>query len=239
MALLPLHSIPVEVHKDFTAGANGATQGVVFSDSEASNDFSAGLNLTLAPADAFDQGNGGRLRRADGASDSSSYELEDVAPGQYWVQAQPFQGYVSAITSGGVDLAREPLVVGPGSSSAPVEVTLRNDVGSISGQLNQSTAAPAVSGAVSNAHIYAIPMFPTTGRVPQAMTQSSGTFSISNLAPGSYHLIALNESEEIDPSDPQELAKFTGKGQTITVEANGTANVQLDVMGSSDEGSTP
>ena len=241
LALLPLHSIPVEVHKEFTAGANGTTQGVVFSDSEASSDFSAGLNLALASADAFDQGIASRLRRTEGAADSSSFELEDVAPGQYWVQGQAFQGYVSSITSGGVDLAREPLVIGPGSSSAPVEVTLRNDVGSISGQLNQSTttAANPSLGAVFNAHIYAIPMFPTTGRVPQTMAQSSGTFSIPNLAPGSYHVIALHESEEIDPSDPQELAKFTGKGQTITVEANGTANVQLDVTGSSDEGSTP
>ena len=71
----------------------------------------------------------------EGTSDGSSFEIDNVGPGRYWVEPSPFEGYVSSITSGGVDLARDPLVVGAGSTSAPIEVTLRNDSGTISAQL--------------------------------------------------------------------------------------------------------
>jgi hypothetical protein len=129
-----------------------------------------------------------------------------------------------------VDLMREPLAVGPGSTSQPIEVTLRNDAGSISGQLNLPASSAAGPAATSRAHIYAIPLFATASNVPETMAQASGQFSISNLAPGSYHVIALDQAADINPGDTQELSKYTGKGETVTVEANGTANVQLSVI---------
>ena len=240
MAMLPLHPIPVEIRKDFTANSSGGPHGSIGSGPV---DFNAGLNMMLASADAFEMGGGGGgLRHVPGSTDSSLFEIENVAPGRYWVETNAFEGYVSSITSGGTDLMREPLVIGPGNSTAPIEVTLRNDVGSISGQLNQSASAattPAgsasVLGVVSRAHIYAIPLFPTASGVPQTVAQTSGQFMISNLAPGSYHVIALEDAEEIDPADAQDLSKYTGKGQTVTVEANGTANVQLDLIRANDE----
>lgn len=237
MSLTPLHAVPVEIRKDFAAGTGNGPQGFGSFGSEQPVDFSAGLNITLASAEAFEPQTGGGLRHMEGSTDSSLFQLANVAPGQYWVETTPFQGYVSAITSGGVDLAREPLTIGSGNSTAPIEVTLRNDAGTITGQLNQ--AAAAATGAVSVTYIYAIPLFPTTSTVPQSATQSTGQFTIPNLAPGSYHVIALDEAEEIDPTDPQELAKFTGKGQTVTVEAGGTAQVQLDIIRSGDEGTNP
>lgn len=244
MAMLPLHPVPVEIRKEFTANSSTGPQGSITSGPV---DFNAGLNLMLASADAFEMGGrGGGLRHVPGSTDSSLFEIENVAPGRYWVETNLFEGYVSSITSGGVDLMREPLVIGPGNATAPIEVTLRNDAGSISGQLNQSTSVETASvgtapvgtasalGVVSRAHIYAIPLFPTASSVPQTVAQTTGQFSISNLAPGSYHVIALEDAEEIDPTDTQEIAKYTGKGQTITVEANGTANVQLDLIRTND-----
>jgi hypothetical protein len=238
MAMLPLHPVPVEIRKEFTSNSNTGPQGSITSGPV---DFNAGLNLMLASADAFEMGGrGGGLRHVPGSTDSSLFEIENVAPGRYWVETNPFEGYVSSISSGGVDLMREPLVIGPGNATAPIEVTLRNDAGSISGQLNQSTSVETASalGVVSRAHIYAIPLFPAASSVPQTIAQTTGQFTISNLAPGSYHVIALEDAEEIDPTDTQEIAKYTGKGQTITVEANGTANVQLDLIRANDEAPT-
>lgn len=241
MALVPLHPVAVQIRKDFTTsdsnngGLSPASVPQILED--------AGLIVGLAPADSFnnDRGNSG-LRHPEGSSDSSLFELENVLPGRYWLEIRPFNNYyVSSVTSGGVDLAREPLVAGPGSTVAPIEITLRNDAGKISGQTNSpSTAASgAESPEASVAHVYAIPLFPTTSPVQEVVVQSSSQFSMANLPPGSYHVIALDEPEEIDPSDAQELAKYTGKGQTVTVEANGTANVQLDVIRASDGGSEP
>jgi Carboxypeptidase regulatory-like domain len=245
LPMLPLHPIPVEVHKDFTA-SNSNGQQVAYGGLQA--EFNAGLNLTLAAADAFEQQGGGGLRHPEGSSDSSIFQIDNVVPGRYWVETTPFEGYVSSITSGGVNLASEPLVIGPGNSTAPIEITLRNDGGEIQGQIqgqNQTggeTSQPAVApglGAVATTYVYAIPLFATTSRVPQGFTQGSGPFTISNLAPGSYHVIALDEPTEIDASDPQQLAKYTGKGQTVTVEANSTASVQLEVTPSTEVSPAP
>lgn len=229
MTVLPVHSIPVEIHKDFTASSSAGVEATSLEQPQRDDD--PGLSMNLTSAEAFDAGGFfGGMQRQQGSSGSAQYELSDVWPGTYWVNTHVFQGYVSSITSGGVDLMREPLVVGPGSTSQPIMVTLRNDAGSISGQLNQQASSAAGSAATLRAHIYAIPSFATTSNVPEVMAQSSGQFSIYNLAPGSYHVIALDQAADISPDDTQELSKYTGKGETVTVEANGTANVQLSII---------
>ena len=57
-----------------------------------------------------------------------------------------------------------------------------------------------------------------------------GQFTIPNLPPGSYRVVAFDAQQEIDFHTPEGLAKYSGKGQTVTVEAGGTANVQLDLI---------
>jgi hypothetical protein len=241
MTLLPLHAIPVVIHRD-TEGGSNQPQGLAYSGAySAQVDFSAGLNLTLSPADAFENQMGGGLRHQQGSNDSSFFELENALPGRYWVGTFPFQGYISSITCGGTDLTREPLVIGPGNTTAPIEITVRSDAGTLKGQLHQSsTAAASVSsGEIPRIYVYAIPLFSTTSQVQMGITQADGQFLISNLAPGSYHVIALDQPREIDANDTESLAQYTGKGQTVSVEANGTANVQLDVIPTGGEVSTP
>ncbi len=232
LPLLPMHGIPVTVRKDFTATANTGSDGRLFQYAGGANAMSAGLNATLVPAEEFaDQmAGGGRMRPVPGASDGNSFEIENVAPGRYWIETTPFQGYVSSITGGGVDLAREPLSVDAGSTSAPIEITLRNDTGTISGQLNgqAGTTGSAAIGEVRQAYIYAVPLYASSAPIAQAGAGSSGQFTISNLPPGSYRVLAFDAQQEIDFHTPEGLAKYAGKGQTVTVEAGGTANAQLD-----------
>ena len=231
MALLPLHAVPVTVRKVFTATSNsgGGIQPV-------ENDSSAGLNISLTPAEEFfgQNGGGGGLRQAEGASDGSSFEIDNVGPGRYWVEPSPFEGYVSSITSGGVDLARDPLVVGVGSTSPPIEVTLRNDSGTISVQLATGEigeqAGTASVGEQQQTYVYAIPMFASAGPIKLGGMQGSGQTTISGLAPGSYRVIAFDTPQEIDFHSSEGLAKYAGQGETVTVEASGSVNVQLDVI---------
>jgi hypothetical protein len=235
MSILPLHSIPVTVRKVFTAQSNTSAEGQPGEDGSAS----AGLNLSLAPAEEFfGQGGANGLRPA--GNDGSGFEIENVSPGRYWAEPTPFRGYVSSITSGGVDLAREPLVVGAGSTSAAIEITLRDDSGSITGQLTNALDSSAsetngqpASGEQQRVYIYAIPLFASAGQVGQTVVQNSGQFTISNLAPGPYRVVAFDSQQEIDFHTPQGLAKYAAMGQTVTVEASGTANVQLGLAQSS------
>jgi hypothetical protein len=245
MVLLPLHPIQVEIHKDFTANANTGPQSgpvLISIDGPPLQDFNPGLNLVLVPAGEFAMGMNGGLRHVDGSSDNSLFEIDNALPGRYWVQASPFQSYVYSMTSGGVDLAREPLVIGPGNTTASIQITLRNDGGMISGTVNSSSsvaASPSSAGEMATTFVYAIPLFPSSSQIPQAFVQNTGKFNIPDLPPGSYRVVAFDTLQEIDASDAQQLSRLTAKGQTVTVDAGGAANVQLDLTQSSAEGATP
>jgi hypothetical protein len=238
LATIPLRPVSVVVRKEFTANESSGAQGPATV--SLANDANPGLEMTLSSADAFEPMMGiGGLRHASGSSDSSLFELENATPGRYWVETVPFEGYVSSITSGGVDLSREPLVIGAGNATAPIEVTLRNDAGAISGALNQSATSAAGSqlGEDTTAYIYAVPLSPATSRMPQVVARDTGQFSMSNVAPGSYRVLAFDRPVEIDATDAQAIAKYAGQGQTVTVEPNGSANVQLDVIRTGNEDS--
>jgi len=237
LALAPLHPIPVTIRKAFTTNSSGNGGGVLLADgSPSGNPSSAGLNLSIVPAEEFfgQMRGGGGLRSAEGSNDGSSFELENVTPGRYWVETSPFEGYVSSITSGGVDLAREPLVVGAGGSTAPIEVTLRNDTATITAQVNKGLpeSAPPNSafGEQYELYVYAIPLFPSSGPIRMSGGQGSGEVTLAGLAPGEYRVIAFDAPQEIDFHTAQGIARYSGMGENITVEANGSARVQLDLI---------
>jgi hypothetical protein len=241
---LPMQPLMVEVRKDFTATNNDSNEprgGIV---DGPMNDDNPGVNLNLIPADnLFGNPIGGNLQRPEGSTNSDLYEMDEITPGRYWVRADTFfQSYISSITSGGTDLTREPLTIGPGSSGAPIEITLRNDTGEIEGTVNSEAnggaATGAGSGEVKQVFVYAIPQFAYMGRIAQMPTALIGNFELPNLAPGTYSVIAFDRNIEIDADDADGLARISAQGQTVTVEAGGMAQVQLNVIHGGEEGTS-
>jgi hypothetical protein len=236
LTLLPLTPVAVEIRKEFTANADQA--GAI--PERVARDAGSGLNLQFIPLDSMDGGGGQPLRHPDGA-DSSHFEIPNVIPGRYWVQASYFlEGYVSAISSGGVDLMKDPLVVGPGGATEPIQITLRNDGGEIDCTLNAPPGLDQGSGEdtaqLGAAMVYAIPAGPRSTNLPRTGVFPGSPGRISNLAPGAYRVIALDSYRDLDSMDVQELAKLADRGKTVTVPAGGAVNVQLDVIRTSVEG---
>ncbi|MGB6158684.1 MAG: carboxypeptidase-like regulatory domain-containing protein [Acidobacteriaceae bacterium] len=228
ISIVPVPRIPVIIRREFLASADSSQQP---------DTSGPGMNLILAPADDIDlgRGGGGGLNHEDAGA--NEWQLNITEPGRYWVEAQPFPpAYISSITSGGVDLGSNPLVVIPGSPPPPIEVTLRNDAGAISGQIvsqNPNESAPGSStapGELPQSWIYAIPLFSTAARVPEGSVESNGQFSIPMLAPGSYRVVACDSQQDIDFHSPEGLAVWAGKGQTVTVDPGGTASVELNIL---------
>jgi hypothetical protein len=225
ISLLPIPHIPVNIRRDFVASADGSqpqTSG-------------PGMNLFLVSADDFSMsGYGGGLNSVEGGN-GQDWEIRVMEPGHYWVQATAFPpAYVSSLTTGGVDLAANPLVIVPGSTPAPIDITLRNDGGTITGTI-AGQSPPAASSGVSTtqqtqAWVYAIPLFPSPANVPTGFVQPNGQFTISGLAPGSYRVIACDAPQEIDFHSPDGLAPWTAKGETVTVDAGGSAHVELTIL---------
>jgi len=239
LTLLPLAPVVVVVRKEFTVSPD---PGAVV-ESRVANDMSSGLNLQLIPMDSMDGGGGQPLRRSPGA-DSSHFEIMNVIPGRYWVQASYYLGgYVSAMSSGGVDLMKDPLVVGPGSTTEPIEITLRNDAGEIDFTLNTPPVGEQSAGGdadeLGGTAVYAIPTGTRGPNLPGARGFPGRPGQLPNIAPGSYRVVALDTFQNLDAMDAQDLAKLADKGISVNVVAGGTVNVQLDVIKTSVEGQSP
>lgn len=246
LTLLPLHAIPVDVQKDFNPPPAEPNSGAILRPEAINRGLGAGegagVNLMLIRAgEPLDQEEiWSALRPVPGSDDGSSFELENVSPGLYWVEASPGGAYVSSITSGDKDLAREPLTVGPGGASAPVEITLRNDYGSIAIRgvsTGQPSGAPGANGSAAlgeqqQVYVYAIPLFATssswipTASFPLYGTRAGRQFTIPRLPPGQYRVVAFDAPQEIAFHTPEGRAKYADEGQTVTVEPGGAPSVE-------------
>ncbi len=235
---LPLQPLRAEIRKDFTAGSDSG-QGIETVSGNENGGFS-NINLNLIPADnLFENPFGGNLRRPDGASDGDVYEMDGVTPGRYWVQAMTPEGYVSSMTSGQTDLMQEPLTIGAGESGAPIEITLRNDTGTIACTVNApSSLIPdrgASNGETQPVSIYVIPQSGSMFEFRETIGVPGGDTDFPGLAPGTYTLAAFDGYYQIDNADPDELARVIAKGQSVTVAAGSTAQVELDPIPNPEE----
>jgi hypothetical protein len=255
MMLLPSHPITVEVHKEFTEqgpGQNGGLQLGQISGLSAGNGGEAnpGLNINLIAVDsAISDTSGDGLSQPPGSANPSLFQLGNVVPGRYWVLTYPYDGYVASISSGGSDLTRQPLIVGPGNSTAPIQVTLRNNTGQIECTVNAAAGtegdpdaaakgSPAAApGEVKPIFIYAIPTFQTSSQIPQGQGRGTQPIALGDLAPGVYRVVAYDRFQQIDLSDSRQLAEIASHGQTVTVGAGATVSIQLDLIHGSGDGS--
>jgi hypothetical protein len=240
VVVLPLHAIPVEIHKEFAAGNENNPSTSVNGPNPLRFEIhgryaSPGVNISLISADG-PSGQIGGLVPVPGASDPTLFELEGITPGRYWVRTGAIEGYVSSITSGGVDLSRDALTIGPGNTTPPLQVTLRDDGGTIHCTAQHSASAYGAAADPGIVPIFAIPIAPTTGQTLQNAIGPNNDATLTNVPPGTYSVIALDQFVDIDSLDQAVLNSYSSKGQTVTVEAQGSANVTLDVLHVSDSG---
>lgn len=237
LAILPIHPIPVTIHKEF-ASSNNNGQQIVQIENGKQVEISQDVNLMLVSA--TDEGMMGVGLRHEPEGDDSSWVLDNVPPGKYWVQTYATQGYVASISAGGTDLTRDPLVIGPGGASAPIQVVLRNDMSTISVRVKNAPQSALDAGSPTGAsmhpsfentsgYLYLLPQFDTSSVIPQAMPlqQSAITFVIQ---PGTYRVLALDRPIDLEYRSTSAIEAYIGKVQTITVEPNGTTNLDVDVI---------
>jgi hypothetical protein len=197
MSLQPVPHIPVIIRRDLSDSATSPPAGP-----------GPGMNLEITNADEMRSEGGGGMAHNEN-SGSPEWQLNVNEPGRYWVKAEAWPpAYVSSVTSGGVDLGSTPLVVLPGSTPPAVEVTLRDDGGTITGILGSQTPGapnPNAAGESPQVWIYAIPLFSTT-TLRDVMPNSDGHFSLYAMAPGSYRVVACDAQQDIDFHSAEGLA---------------------------------
>ena len=105
-------------------------------------------------------------------------------------------------------------------SVPPVEVVVHDDGAAINGKVFFD-GTPLQSLVVFLTDKRSKPVFFPVG--------ADGTFTIWSLAPGAYHVFAVDGSANFDYEDPASLAKISSKIQEITLAPKQSASLNLEL----------
>jgi Carboxypeptidase regulatory-like domain len=170
---------------------------------------------TLPPHLAIGLRSGNRMSGASQAVDSKGEaELQQVTGGKYevvvWGGGKPYS--IFHISAGGAELTGHTLNLAAGSA-ASVSLTLVG--GSVEVQGTAKNAGKVVAGAM----VVLVPQSPATDHDLFRRDQSDldGTFSLHNVVPGSYTLLAIENGWDLDWSQPGVIGAYLKRGRKIQV----------------------
>jgi hypothetical protein len=187
------------------------------------------LNARAEPADDVESATVGTIRPPTRDRDDSLV-IENLPPGRYWLRLDASRGYVESATSGGVDVLRQPVVVGPGANLS-VDVKLRDDFAEVQGTLPAISSQAGVASEASAgpaAWVYLLPLTDNPGRMQDFAIFSGGEFSAGRLAPGDYLLLAFSTRQSDLPyRDAEAMSAYQSKGEVVHLSAGQKTSVQL------------
>jgi hypothetical protein len=238
MTLVPNGAISVNVQEEFTSSENTSSERVVIHRGGPRRN----VYVRLEPADDFGQERGAGMRNASGPTDDS-LAIEGVQPGRYWVRVDASRGFVASVTSGTTDLQHHLLAVGPGGSSSPIEITLRDSTAELDGTVegmptasaSQGTAPPAIQSARMAAdgsfgHVYCVPLPDSSGEFKDIGVAPDGKFGPRDLSPGTYRVLAFNHREELEYRDPEAMRAYDAKGLLVRLVPGQKEHLQLPLI---------
>ena len=215
---------PGVVHLNLVHRGDGPANGAFGSSNAADL-----VNLSLDVADGPPVTDGENIWSMDNGADSTAFTAQ---PGSYWVSAfLPRRGVCAGpFTAGGVNLAREPLVMSLASAPPPMELTLRDDCATLALTLPPGLAT-FLPGEEPFYTVYVVPDFDTVQDVPpMTVHPSSGaTLTLDGLTPGSYHVYTFDTPVHLEYRNPAVMAALSTAGQQVTLEAGTTGNLTLEV----------
>jgi hypothetical protein len=247
MTLVPNGVISVNVQEEFTSSENTSSERVVIHRGGPRRD----VYVRMESADDFGQERGAGLRNPSGPADDPLV-IEGVQPGRYWVRVDASRGFVASVTSGTTDLQHHLLVVGPGGSSAPIEITLRDSTAELDGTVEGIPTASASSSASPTAspgtavvrfgsarfeapdgsfgHVYCVPLPDSSGEFKDIGVAPDGKFGPRELSPGTYRVLAFDHREELEYRDPEAMRAYDAKGLLVRLVAGQKEHLQLPLI---------
>lgn len=156
------------------------------------------------------------------SDDPSMFAVHGVTPGRYMVRVRPtLNGYVQSVRSGSVDLLREVFTIPESGSVAPIEIVLRDDIGTI-----KTTIRSEKPGQPADVLVFLEgALFPTVQQTGH--TNSDMWFQVP---PGRYNVLAFDSLNGVDYENPQVLAQYGSKSASVTVAADGVVSVAVDLI---------
>jgi hypothetical protein len=231
MTMVATQSITVNVKEEFSSQeqTNDANSVTVTRLSSASTGPRSYLSLRLEPVDDFIQHGGVSLRPPTNAKDESLV-LDGVVPSRYWVHVDSWRGYASSVTSGGVDLLTEPLVVA-GGSTGPIEITMRDDTAQVEGTIEGADLPTSSGSRAPSAHVYCVPLPDSPGRFAEVAASPDGTFTFLNLPPGVYRVLAFKHAQpSLEFRNPEVIRAYETSGPVVHLTSGGKDHITVPLI---------
>jgi Carboxypeptidase regulatory-like domain len=202
LPLSPAAIIPVQIERE--QGGNGSETRLPVSGGM------QGMTMQLEPISPFRRG---FLRaRAEG--------FANVAPGTYRLQITTSGGWwVKSAQSAGVDLLSDELTVVEGEQPAPIELTMRDGAGIVSGTVTPMGDPGRVIVLLAQAQ--------GSNNVVRTTIAMQGNFTIPGVPPGEYLILALNDGDQLEYANPDVLSPYLSDAGQVTVRARGNVTVNL------------
>lgn len=231
ITLVPDGEIPVIVHQQFTGVQPEPAYTGPINPSSPRGRTGPPRSVEVFLRPYANDGPGANLKNVPNPSDDNLI-LSGVQEGKYRVFANPYRGYVSAVTANGVDLLRQPLVVGPGGASDPIEITLRDDSASLSGTLSLPDGQTEPDSQVV---VTFIPLSTNAGATAPQSGAFQGKFSMPNLAPGQYLVLASPVPQPpINYLNETVVRRLQSHGTVVTLAPGDKQEIQVPLLSDTD-----
>ena len=156
-------------------------------------------------------------------SEDGAFTIQKVQPGKYIVSTQGYAAYVKSIRMGDTASDGPALNLNQGSGGARVTVTLSSAFGEVGGTVRDDKGPAAGARVVFQSTL-------DTGMPLYSESQADGTYSFQSVAPGTYHLLVMDESE-MDMIMSGLGSDDTDAAETVEVRPRETLTRDLKVQG--------
>ncbi len=153
-------------------------------------------------------------------AEDGSFAATELSQDKYRITVTPgAAAYVKAITVGGQNILDTAFDLSGGGGGA-MEVLLSTKIATINGTVEKQKPDDAPGSVVivkvgPNSELTLLSS--ASGQSALARVDESGKFSVANLPPGEYKLIAFEEVDLATASDPEFLKKFEDRAATVKI----------------------
>lgn len=232
MTTVPNSVIPVVVKEEFSNQDVHTRERIIVRNGRPAGPHGY-LNVFLEPADDFGLDRGATLRSPSGPNDDS-LAVDNVSPGRYWVHVNSSRGYAASVTSGSLNLKNQPLVVGYGNTTSPIEITMRDQTAELDGSVDLQSSATQSSGP-EGAHVYLIPLPDGNGDFRDGYVSPDGKFQLPDLPPGAYLVVAFDHAKsDLEYRNPDAMRQYESKGVVLRLTPGQKEQVHVHALGSNE-----
>lgn len=155
------------------------------------------------------------------------FSVQDtIPPGSYEIAVGVQNAYVVSVTANGTRIAGRHLEI-RGSDSIRLAIVASQGVGRVNG-----TAVSAEGKPLAGAMILLAPddLANNSILIRRDQSDSDGTFTLPNVVPGHYTLLAIRNGWGLEWMNPLVLKPYLAAGEQVLVQKNGSYNLKVQVQ---------